>query len=169
MISSLLELTTEAKPTAFHTFLDQISSRLLRLYTQNIDSLENRFESLRANVPLPMKSPWPKTIQLHGDLNYATCFKCQWVGRLDPEQLAPGAEMGCVDCRVADDVRQVVGKRCQGVGIIRPRVVLYNEPNPDAVCPSRHGANDRMRLGLCQMRTYERDLRLILLLWWVPA
>jgi|SRR5579859_4824115 NAD-dependent histone deacetylase SIR2 len=161
MISSLLELTTEAKPTAFHTFLDQISPRLLRVYTQNIDSLENRFESLRSNVPLPTKSPWPKTIQLHGDLNYATCFKCQWVGRLNPEQLTPGAEMGCAECRVADDVRQVVGKRCQGVGIIRPRVVLYNEPNPDAVCRSTYEANYRMRLGLCQMRTYERDLHLI--------
>ena len=133
MISELHKLTTTAEPTSFHSFLDKISSRLVRLYTQNIDSLENRFESLATQVPLPPKAPWPKTIQLHGDLKYAVCSKCHWVGKLDPSQLAPGGEMGCMECREADDVRQVVGKRPQGIGIIRPRVVLYHEPNPDAV------------------------------------
>ena len=161
MISSLHELTTAAKPTAFHTFLDQISPRLLRLYTQNIDSLENRFESLSTSVPLPTKSPWPKTIQLHGDLNYAACFKCRWVGLLDPEQLSPGAEMGCGECRVADDVRRVVGKRCQGVGIIRPRVVLYNEPNPDAVYSSHCEINNRMPLELYRTQIFAHDHPLI--------
>jgi len=132
MISSLHAMTGAANPTPFHSFLDQISPRLLRLYTQNIDSLENRFTSLATKVPLPQKGPWPKTIQLHGDLNYAVCSKCRWVGELDPMQLAPDADMGCMECREADNVRQVVGKRCQGVGIIRPRVVLYHEVNPDA-------------------------------------
>jgi NAD+-dependent protein deacetylase SIR2 len=128
-------MTTEAVPTAFHSFLDKLSPRLVRLYTQNIDSLENRFATLSTKVPLPLKAPWPKTIQLHGDLRYAVCSKCRWVGSLDPAQLSSTEEMGCMECRVADDVRQVVGKRCQGVGMIRPRVVLYNEPNPDAVLP----------------------------------
>lgn len=126
-------MTAAANPTAFHSFLDKISPRIMRMYTQNIDSLENRFESLSTNVPLPPKAPWPKTIQLHGDLNHATCSKCRWVGLLDPNLLSSNEEMGCAECRIADDVRQVVGKRCQGVGKIRPRVVLYNESNPDAV------------------------------------
>lgn len=133
MITSLHSLTTAAKPTSFHTFLDSISHRIQRIYSQNIDSLENRFTSLSTKVPLPTKGPWPKTVQLHGDLKYAVCSKCHWLGPLDPKQLSLGAEMGCMQCREADDVRQVVGKRCQGVGIIRPRVVLYNEANPDAV------------------------------------
>jgi NAD+-dependent protein deacetylase SIR2 len=133
MIRLLHTMTAAANPTAFHSFLDKISSRIMRVYTQNIDSLENRFESLSTMVPLPSKAPWPKTIQLHGDLNYAVCSKCLWVGHLDPDLLSSNAEMGCMECRIADDVRQVVGKRCQGVGIIRPRVVLYNESNPDAV------------------------------------
>lgn len=133
MISSLHSLTNTATPSSFHRFLDKISPRLLRIYTQNIDSLENRFPSLSTTVPLPSKAPWPKTIQLHGDLNHAVCSKCRWIGPLDPSQLLSGTEMGCVECREADSVREIVGKRCQGVGIIRPRVVLYNEPNPDAV------------------------------------
>src|SRR5271169_1880413 len=159
MISELHKLSTTAEPTSFHSFLDRISNRLVRLYTQNIDSLENRFESLATQVPLPPKAPWPKTIQLHGDLKYAVCSKCRWVGKLDPSQLAPGGKMGCMECREADDVRQVVGKRPQGIGIIRPRVVLYNEPNPDAVCSVMYTVtNDRMLLVRYPMQTFALDL-----------
>lgn len=162
MISELHKLTTTAEPTSFHSFLDKLSPRLVRLYTQNIDSLENRFESLATQVPLPPKASWPKTVQLHGDLKYAVCSKCHWVGILDPSQLAPGGEMGCMECREADDVRQVVGKRPQGIGIIRPRVVLYNEPNPDAVCSLIYTrANDRMLLAQYLMQTFALDLHRI--------
>jgi NAD-dependent protein deacetylase SIR2 len=103
------------------------------LYTQNIDGLELRFPALATQVPLPAKGPWPKTIQLHGDLNLATCSKCHWIGPLVPARLGASEQMACNECQEADDVRQVVGKRSQGIGIIRPRVVLYNELNPDAV------------------------------------
>jgi NAD+-dependent protein deacetylase SIR2 len=161
MIQSLHTLTSDANPTSFHHFLDKISPRLLRLYTQNIDSLENRFPSLSTIVPLPQKSPWPKTIQLHGDLNFASCSKCHWIGSLDPCQLSSNGEAGCQECKVADDVRQVVGKRCLGVGMIRPRVVLYNEPNPDAVCHFWNETKCRMLLELCQMQTFDRDRRRI--------
>jgi len=133
MITSLHKMTKNASPTSFHAFLDSISPRIQRIYTQNIDSLENRFATLATKVPLPLKGPWPKTVQLHGDVHFAVCSKCHWVGPLDPAQLSSAEEMGCKECEVADGVRQVVGKRCQGVGIIRPRVVLYNETNPDAV------------------------------------
>lgn len=136
MITSLHKMTKNAGPTSFHAFLDSISPRIQRIYTQNIDSLENRFATLATKVPLPLKGPWPKTIQLHGDVHFAVCSKCHWVGPLDPLQLSSAEEMGCKECEVADGVRQVVGKRCQGVGIIRPRVVLYNETNPDAVPPA---------------------------------
>ena len=133
MIQSLHSLTSNAKPTAFHSFLDKLSPRIQRLYTQNIDALELRFLSLSTKIPLPTKSPWPKTIQLHGDLNVAICSKCHWIGALTPSRLFSSEEMACMECREADDIRQVVGKRSQGIGIVRPRVVLYNEPNPDAV------------------------------------
>jgi len=162
MIGELHKLTTTAEPTSFHSFLDRISPRLVRLYTQNIDSLENRFESLATQVPLPPKAPWPRTVQLHGDLKYAVCSKCHWVGTLNPSQLAPGGEMGCTECREADDVRLVVGKRPQGIGIIRPRVVLYHEPNPDAVrslfCS---GTDYRMPLARYLMQIFDLDPRRI--------
>lgn len=38
----------------------------------------------------------------------------------------------CPECIELDDVRQVAGKRSQGVGKLRPKIVLYNEPNPDS-------------------------------------
>jgi NAD-dependent SIR2 family protein deacetylase len=161
MITSLHKMTKTATPTSFHIFLDSISPRIQRIYTQNIDSLENRFATLASKVPLPPKAPWPKTIQLHGDVHFAVCSKCHWVGPLDPAQLSSPEEMGCKECQVADDVRQVVGKRVLGVGIIRPRVVLYNETNPDAVpCIITVMAdNCRTRLELYQMRISDQDHR----------
>lgn len=38
----------------------------------------------------------------------------------------------CPECVELDSVRTVAGKRSQGVGKLRPKIVLYNEPNPDA-------------------------------------
>ncbi|VVT44030.1 uncharacterized protein SAPINGB_P000267 [Magnusiomyces paraingens] len=38
----------------------------------------------------------------------------------------------CPECIEMDGVRAVAGKRSQGVGTLRPKIVLYNEPNPDA-------------------------------------
>src|SRR5262245_2977653 len=99
MIESLHALTTQATPTPFHSFLDKISPRLQRLYTQNIDSLENRFPALSTTVPLQQKAPWPKTIQLHGDLNHAACSKCHWIGSLSPSRLVSSEQMACIECR----------------------------------------------------------------------
>src|SRR5271154_5458307 len=103
MITSLHKMTKTATPTSFHVFLDSISPRIQRIYTQNIDSLENRFATLATKAPLPVKAPWPKTIQLHGDVHFAVCSKCHWVGPLDPAQLSAPEEMGCKECQVADD------------------------------------------------------------------
>ena len=38
----------------------------------------------------------------------------------------------CPECKEIESVRSVAGKRPQGIGRLRPRVVLYNEFNPDA-------------------------------------
>jgi NAD-dependent histone deacetylase SIR2 len=44
-----------------------------------------------------------------------------------------GEAPNCVECIELESVREVVGKRCQGIGRIRPRIVLYNEDNPDGM------------------------------------
>ncbi|KAK7204503.1 DHS-like NAD/FAD-binding domain-containing protein, partial [Myxozyma melibiosi] len=133
MVNSLFAITSSSPATKFHHMLSRIATenRLLRLYTQNVDCLELSLTGLGTAVPLPSKAPWPKTIQLHGGLKTMVCAKCGWTGPFDPAAFGQTDTADCVECRELDDVRAVVGKRKQGIGKLRPRIVLYNEFNPD--------------------------------------
>ncbi|KAK9237911.1 DHS-like NAD/FAD-binding domain-containing protein [Lipomyces kononenkoae] len=133
MVNTLHSLSQGAKVTRFHQLLSQLSTerRLLRLYTQNVDCLEISLSGLETAVPLPVKAPWPKTIQLHGGLQKMVCAKCGWMGAFEPTLFRGSRIPECTECRELDSVREVVGKRTQGVGRLRPRIVLYNEFNPD--------------------------------------
>ncbi|KAK9354212.1 DHS-like NAD/FAD-binding domain-containing protein [Lipomyces doorenjongii] len=133
MVNTLHTLSQDAKVTKFHQMLSELSTekRLLRLYTQNVDCLEISLSGLETAVPLPVKAPWPKTIQLHGGLQKMVCAKCGWMAPFDPTVFQEDRIPECNECREWDSVREVVGKRTQGVGRLRPRIVLYNEFNPD--------------------------------------
>lgn len=131
-INGLQKLCQDAKHTPFHHFLNSISeqNRLARLYSQNIDCLDTSLPHLSTCVPL--QKPWPTTVQLHGSISKMNCMKCGWMSDLDPE-LFVGEDMpGCPSCISQEQAREIAGKRPQGVGKLRPRIVLYNEFNPDA-------------------------------------
>ncbi|KAG5357887.1 NAD-dependent protein deacetylase hst4 [Yarrowia sp. B02] len=131
-INGLQKLCSDAKHTPFHHFLNSISeqNRLARLYSQNIDCLDTSLPHLSTSVPL--QKPWPTTVQLHGSISKMNCMKCGWMSDLDPE-LFVGEDMPlCPACVEMEEAREVAGKRPQGVGKLRPRIVLYNEFNPDA-------------------------------------
>ncbi|KAK0618556.1 DHS-like NAD/FAD-binding domain-containing protein [Bombardia bombarda] len=134
MVRELAHLTSKAKPTPFHHMLAALAQegRLMRLYTQNIDSIDTQMEPLKTNVPLQRKGPWPTTIQLHGGLEKMVCTKC---GHLEAfnASLFDGPEPPlCEKCKEQDEVRTAfAGKRSHGIGRLRPRIVLYNEYNPD--------------------------------------
>ncbi|KAK9460305.1 DHS-like NAD/FAD-binding domain-containing protein [Lipomyces oligophaga] len=134
MINTLHLKSNEAKATSFHNFLSRLATdkRLLRLYTQNVDGLELDLIGLQTIIPLPSRAPFPKTIQLHGGLTKMVCAKCGWLGQFDPQLFMQSESPECDECKELDSVREVVGKRAQGVGRLRPRIVLYNEANPDA-------------------------------------
>ncbi|CAK9782825.1 DHS-like NAD/FAD-binding domain-containing protein [Cutaneotrichosporon oleaginosum] len=57
LLSTLSRLAGEAQPTAFHAFMRDIDreGRLLRVYTQNIDGLEER-AGLKTGIPPPPRS-----------------------------------------------------------------------------------------------------------------
>ncbi|KAJ8097770.1 DHS-like NAD/FAD-binding domain-containing protein [Lipomyces tetrasporus] len=133
MVNTLHTLSQDAKVTKFHQMLSQLSTdnRLLRLYTQNVDCLEISLSGLETAVPLPGKAPWPKTIQLHGGLQKMVCAKCGWMASFDPTVFEEDKIPECNECKELETVREVVGKRTQGIGRLRPRIVLYNEFNPD--------------------------------------
>lgn len=133
MVRELSHLTQNAKPTPFHHMLATLAEegRLLRLYSQNVDGIDTALPPLATTVPLNKKGPWPKTIQLHGGLEKTICSKC---GHLSDFQgaLFEGPEPpSCTECETIDIVRTASGLRSHGIGRLRPRMVLYNEYNPD--------------------------------------
>lgn len=139
MIASLHTLSKESSPTEFHKMINDIAveGRLQRLYTQNIDGLDTRLSNLATRVPL--NTPAPQTVQLHGSIHHMECNKCSLVVDLDPSvfkcretddeeaKLVPN----CAQCEEFESVRMAAGVRSQGVGKLRPRVVLYNEIHPE--------------------------------------
>jgi NAD+-dependent protein deacetylase SIR2 len=129
MVRELYEKTQQAKPTLFHHLVAALAAenRLLRLYSQNVDGLENQLKSLETQHPLPTKAPWPKTIQLHGGLQNMQCCKCHTTRPFQPELFKGPIAPTCPECEETEKARDVTGKRCLGVGRLRPRMVLYNE------------------------------------------
>lgn len=134
MVRELAALTESAEPSRFHQMIASLAheGRLLRLYTQNIDCLDSNLPPLETTVPLNEKGPWKKTVQLHGGLGKMVCSKCSEVSPFDASMFnGPEAPL-CKVCEALDLVRTShAGKRSHGIGKMRPRMVLYNEHNPD--------------------------------------
>ncbi|RYP28859.1 hypothetical protein DL767_007017 [Monosporascus sp. MG133] len=134
MVRELAHLTRTATPTPFHHLIASLAKegRLLRLYSQNVDGLDTSMPPLATEVPLKTKGPWPKTIQLHGGLAKMVCSKCSEISDFDGSLFEGPEAPLCKACEETDNVRTShAGKRSHGIGRLRPRMVLYNEFNPD--------------------------------------
>ncbi|KAF2034911.1 NAD-dependent histone deacetylase SIR2 [Setomelanomma holmii] len=133
MVRTLSQHTKSAQPTAFHHLLATLAQegRLMRLYTQNVDGIDTSLPPLSTQIPFPKKGPWPKTVQVHGGLDYMVCSKCHALSPFDAEMFNGPTPPPCPSCVETDNVRLAVDKRSHGIGRLRPRMVLYNEHNPD--------------------------------------
>jgi NAD-dependent histone deacetylase SIR2 len=137
-MSDLHSLCTSSSSTPFHEFINEISgnNRLLRLYTQNIDCLDTSLSHLSTRdlrAASEDEEEWPKTVQLHGSIKYMNCSKCQWTSEFEPSLFTRSESVPeCPECIKVDSARVDSGKRSIGIGRLRPKVVLYNEFNPDA-------------------------------------
>ncbi|KAE8150073.1 DHS-like NAD/FAD-binding domain-containing protein [Aspergillus avenaceus] len=133
MVRSLSEEAAKTSPTAFHHMLARLSqeNRLTRLYTQNIDGIETSMPPLATQVPLNVKAPWPRTIQLHGSLEKMVCQKCRHLSDFDGDLFDRPDAPECPECARNNQFRIETGQRSHGIGKMRPRIVLYNEHNPD--------------------------------------
>lgn len=128
-------MTKSARPTPFHQMLATLAQqdRLLRLYSQNVDGIDTSLEPLATRIPLQKEDgKWPKTIQLHGGLDKMVCSKCHELSDFHADLFDGPVPPVCSNCEELNRVRtEVAGKRSHGVGMLRPRMVLYNEHNPD--------------------------------------
>ncbi|TPX20466.1 hypothetical protein DIZ76_016355 [Coccidioides immitis] len=133
MVRLLSDMAATAKPSAFHHLLARLAKedRLLRLYTQNIDGIDTSLPPLTTEVPLNLKAPWPRTIQLHGGLKKMICQKCRHTSDFKAHLFQGPDPPLCPECCEEDSHRMSTGQRSRGVGKLRPRIVLYNEHNPD--------------------------------------
>ncbi|KAF2484424.1 DHS-like NAD/FAD-binding domain-containing protein [Neohortaea acidophila] len=136
MVSSMSRMTKEAAPTPFHHMLATIANedRLLRLYSQNVDGIDTALEPLKTSVPLRKDEggKWPKTVQLHGSLDKMVCSKCHELSDLNADLFSGPVPPACPNCEEFNSIRvNHEGKRSHGIGRLRPRMVLYNEGNPD--------------------------------------
>ncbi|KAG9239484.1 DHS-like NAD/FAD-binding domain-containing protein [Amylocarpus encephaloides] len=135
MVREMSELTKKAVPTPFHHMLATLAEegRLMRLYSQNVDGIEIGLKPLETTVPLNRKGPWPKTVQVHGGLQKMECNKCGQLYDFDGSLFDGPITPSCMECEERDGLRHLSGMRSHGIGCLRPRMVLYNEDNPDAL------------------------------------
>lgn len=150
MVSSMSRMTKGAKPTAFHQMLATLAheGRLLRLYSQNVDGIDTSLEPLSTRIPLSKdeNGKWPKTVQLHGGLDKMVCSKCHDLSDFDADLFDGPLAPLCPNCETLDDLRtNLQGKRSHGIGRMRPRMVLYNEHNPDDVAIGKVSTEDMNR------------------------
>ncbi|KIO15282.1 hypothetical protein M407DRAFT_49627, partial [Tulasnella calospora MUT 4182] len=150
MIGSLAQQASISEPTPFHRLLKSLDERgkLIRVYTQNIDCLEEdagltygipAWNERRTRSPVkekvktkpsPISAPVaPRCIPLHGHVKTMYCPRCSHTTPLAPfiKRLSTGETIICASCEDLESTRRLVGKRERGVGNLRPSVVLYGE------------------------------------------
>ncbi|KAA8566940.1 hypothetical protein EYC84_010036 [Monilinia fructicola] len=125
--------------------------------SQNVDGIDTSLEPLATKVPLNSKGPWPKTIQLHGGLAKMVCSKCGHLQDFDASLFEGPEAPDCDNCVEIDAVRTAAGSRRHGIGRMRPRMVLYNEYNPDEEAIGAVSAADLKKVADAEMCSTTRD------------
>lgn len=145
VISALVKQSEHASPTKFHHMLDMFAARgdNMRVYTQNIDDLENRLPHLSSDLRLAKGSTttsptnhYANVVQMHGTINQMCCTICQEVADMDLSLFDNGFP-NCPFCMEKHLQPQLQRTRnhhprlqARSVGILRPHVLLYGDP-PD--------------------------------------
>ncbi|CAK9441810.1 uncharacterized protein LODBEIA_P56780 [Lodderomyces beijingensis] len=144
-MESLYKSSLRARPTETHKFIKHLKDKgkLLRCYTQNIDSLE---QNLDLNLGIDsnefdegrFRDNWSKldVVQLHGNLHKLSCTSCfsqfEWNEEFQ-RLLNEGKSPECSRCYDKYQERLYSGKRLTGqIGILRPDIVLYGENHPQS-------------------------------------
>ncbi|QRG38659.1 hypothetical protein FDK38_003076 [Candidozyma auris] len=150
-MEGLYKHSLAAKATETHRFIKTLKekNKLLRCYTQNIDSLEKRinlncginpaeFNELENGSGKSFRDNWKSldVVQLHGNLHKLSCTQCfshyEWTPEAQ-KKLERGENPECENCYLKYQERLYSGKRLTGsIGILRPDIVLYGENHPQS-------------------------------------
>ncbi|AOW03459.1 DHS-like NAD/FAD-binding domain-containing protein [Yarrowia lipolytica] len=145
-MTALKQQCQASRPTRVHEFVAKLDTagKLLSCYTQNIDSLEHKTEVSAKKI-----------VQLHGHLDTLNCIQCseklQWKDRVKEKKKEENNDdsgleenesvsddstrrhmIACPTCEARALARELNGRRRTAVGWMRPNVVLYGEPHPEA-------------------------------------
>ncbi|KAF5209409.1 NAD-dependent deacetylase hst3 [Clavispora lusitaniae] len=150
-MEGLYQHSLRAKATETHRFIKTLKekNKLLRCYTQNIDSLEktinlncgidvSKFSEIGSTSGRSFRENWNSldVVQLHGNLHKLCCTQCfsryDWTPQ-NQKMLENGQYPECENCHLKYQERLYSGKRLTGsIGILRPDIVLYGENHPQA-------------------------------------
>ena len=116
----------KAFPTTTHKFIASMhhSKKLLRVYTQNIDSLE---------MKVPTESEvsdcyhTEKVFQMHGNLEKLYCRLCHNQVMFEEKHIERFMEGTFEICKKCEYLEKTSTKRTKNVGFLRPTVVLYGD------------------------------------------
>lgn len=158
-IAELKEMCVGAEPTPTHRFLRTLieERRVIRWYSQNIDGLEERvgLETSISAKTTPLGGGrsrgggGPPVVGLHGTLDRLTCTVCRVTipyelvaQRPQHEAMKAGQSPECPTCQDRIEARKRNGQRPIRGGVLRPDIVLYNEPNPAGDAIAEHTMAD---------------------------
>lgn len=150
-MEGLYKHSLAAKATETHRFIKTLKekNKLLRCYTQNIDSLEKRidlncginsseFNEIDNGAGKLFRDNWKSldVVQLHGNLHKLLCTQCfshyEWTPEAQ-KMLEQGENPECENCNLKYQERLYSGKRLTGsIGFLRPDIVLYGENHPQS-------------------------------------
>lgn len=152
-IAGLKSSIDNAQPSPTHRFIKTLDTKgkLLRSYTQNIDGLEERVGivgstseaamttggkgkgKVSATGKSKLKLNEVKNVLLHGDIHRVRCTLCSANFSCEEQHLhafRSGTPLDCPECSSRSEARVARSARPLTVGILRPAIVLYDEPHP---------------------------------------
>lgn len=147
-----------ATPTYFHHLLRKWDGlgRLRRVYTQNIDRLEEKvglsFDHTYSSGP-HQPSSRARCIPLHGDLSTLRCTTNSHIfPSVDYTQSMMNGEIPeCPQCNTDAQDRLAHGKRARGrTSELRPNVILYDEVHPDEESLGKFIEDDLREISRCR-------------------
>jgi NAD-dependent histone deacetylase SIR2 len=134
-VAELCKLCSSGSPTPTHSFIANLvkEGRVTRWYSQNIDGLEKAMGLQTTScVDLHSTKKVP-VVSLHGTLDRLICSACKTTTEFTDSHkvlFSEGDSPSCPSCELFSKERQASGRRAIKGGILRPDIVLYNEPHP---------------------------------------